>query len=141
MQKLRIENWLLEVDLKKTSEFYRKDITICNCLYCQNYIKACTRLDSSILNIFNSLGINPTKPSQLSEFGPLDEGSYLYMGSYHIVGKLLEGPYCLSSDWNSTNTAQIQNFKIGFSKELLFVPEKFPNPILQMEFEAHIPLF
>lgn len=33
MKKIGIKNWLLEVDVEKTAEYYRKEIEICDCSY------------------------------------------------------------------------------------------------------------
>ncbi|WP_226528571.1 hypothetical protein [Metabacillus niabensis] len=41
-------------------------------------------------------------------------GLRLYIGSYHIVGKLVEGEHCTGSEWDETNTTRIQNFTFGF---------------------------
>lgn len=120
MKRISLMKWLLEVDLNKTREFYSKDIELCDCLFCENYMTACMYSDPSVIGLFNVLGINPAKPSHLSEFGEMEDGLRLYIGSYHIVGKLIEGEYSEDSDWNDTNTARIKNVTFGFKKELLF---------------------
>lgn len=122
MKQIRMLKWLLEVDVVKTKEFYSKEIELCHCLYCENYMEAFRRFDSSITEVFTMLGINPSKPSHLSEFGEMEDGLRLYIGSYHLVGKLVEGEYCRDSEWNDTNTASIENLTFGFKKELLFAP-------------------
>lgn len=139
MKQIRLMNWLLEVDVNKTKEFYCKNIELCNCLYCENYMEACKHIDSSVMKVFTTLGINPSKPSHLSEFGEMKDGLRLYIGNYHIVGKLVEGEYCTDADWNDTNTARIENFTLGFGKELMFVHDELLRPALQLEFEARIP--
>ncbi|MCZ2258441.1 hypothetical protein [Sporosarcina sp. G11-34] len=63
----------------------------------------------------------------------------MYIGNYHLVGRVLTGELCTMSNWNDTNTVQIKNFTFGFSKELELVPNGFQNPVLQLDFEAHIP--
>lgn len=132
-------NWLLEVDVDKTKGFYGKDIELCNCLYCENYMEACKHLDSPIIEVFTTLGVNPSKPSHLSEFGEMEDGLRLYHGSYHVVGKLVEGLYSTSSEWNDVNTAEVGKFTFAFEKDLMFVHDDFPYPVLQLEFEARIP--
>ncbi|MDQ0232456.1 hypothetical protein [Metabacillus malikii] len=139
MERINLMGWILEVDINKTEEFYNKNIDLCNCLYCKNYMEACKYFNHSILKVFNMLRIIPSKPSHLSEFGEVDGGLCLYAGSYHVVGKLIEGVYCTNSDWNETNTARIENFTIGFPKELEFVHNELPQPMLQIDFEARIP--
>ncbi|MFK4998439.1 hypothetical protein ACI2OX_17275 [Bacillus sp. N9] len=66
-------------------------------------------------------------------------GLRLYIGSYHIVGKLVEGEYCTNSEWNDTNTAKNKNFLFGFEKDIMFLHNDFPHPALQLDFEARIP--
>ncbi len=57
LQQIRIANWLLEVDIDKTREFYNKGIEVCSCLYCNNFLEACKHLDTSVANLFSKLGI------------------------------------------------------------------------------------
>lgn len=139
MKQIKLMKWLLEVDVDKTRGFYNKDIELCDCLSCENYMEASKQIVSPVLDVFSMLGITPSKPSHLSEYGEMEDGLRLYIGSYHIVGKLVEGEYCTGSEWDETNTAKIQNFTFGFEKELMFVYDEFPRPVLQLEFEALIP--
>ncbi|GGA74807.1 hypothetical protein [Ornithinibacillus halotolerans] len=138
MKLIRLLNWSLEVDVGKTKEFYEKDIELCKCLYCKNYMEAVKYIDPSIIEVFTALGINPSKPSHLSEFGEMENGLRLYIGSYHLVGNLIEGEYCTDSDWTDTNTSIIGNFTFGLGKELVFVHDELPRPVLQLDFEARI---
>jgi hypothetical protein len=139
MKRIRLLNWSLEVDVGKTKEFYKEDIEICHCLYCENYMETIKYVDPLIIEVLMMLGINPSKPSHLSEFGEMENGLRLYIGSYHIVGNLIEGKYCTDSEWNETNTAKIGNFTLGFKKELIFVHDELPLPVLQLDFETQIP--
>ncbi|MGE7771401.1 hypothetical protein ACQKMK_12775 [Viridibacillus arvi] len=142
MQQIRIGKWLLEVDIDRTREFYNKDIEICNCLYCKNYVEASGYLKTSVSDVFNNFGIHPAKPAQLSEFPTEEAGTRLYVGDYHLVGRVLEGELCTSSNFKEMNTIEIENFVFGFSddsEDLEFVPEGFPAPVLQINFSANIP--
>lgn len=139
MKRIRLLNWSLEVDVGKTKEFYEKDIELCHCLYCENYIQAIKSIDPLIKELLTMLGINPSKPSHLSEFGEMENGLRLYTGSYHIVGILIEGKHCTDSEWDETNTARIGNFTLGFKKEAMFVHDELPRPVLQLDFETQIP--
>lgn len=139
MNEIRLVKWLLEVDVEKTREFYKNEIAFCTCLYCENYMEACKYLDLSVMEVFTTLGITPSKPSHLSEFGEMEDGLRSYSGSYHVVGKLIEGEYCTDAEWNDANTAQIGNFTFGFDQNLSFVQNDFPLPVLQVSFEVLIP--
>lgn len=138
LQQIRIGKWLIEVDIDKTQEFYSKDKPICNCLYCENFVEACKNLKTAVSDVFTELGINPAKPAHLSEFPTDEESKRLYLGHYHLVGRVLEGELCTVTNFNAMNTFEIENFTVGFSEVLEFVPEGFPTPILQVSFEAKI---
>ncbi|WP_409274703.1 hypothetical protein V1499_06335 [Neobacillus sp. SCS-31] len=138
LQKIKIEKWLLAADIHKKREFYNTDTTVCNCLYCKNYVEACKHLKTSVSDIFNKLGINPAIPAHLSEFPSEEDNTRLYLGEYYLVGRVLEGELCTFNNFNDNNI-EIENFKIGFSRDLDFVPRGFPTPALKLGFEANIP--
>lgn len=139
LQQVRIGKWLIEADVKKSRKFYNKEIELCNCIYCKNYIRACKHLKFSVLDLFNKLGIHPAKPAHLSEFPTDEDGIRLYIGGYFLVGRLLEGELCTDSNFHEINTFTVENFIFGFSKDIQFIPEGFPSPVLQLSFEAKIP--
>ncbi|MEW9052495.1 MAG: hypothetical protein AB2392_15145 [Neobacillus sp.] len=139
MDQIRLMNWVVEVDVKQTKDFYTNNMDQCDCLFCENYMEACKHLDPPLLKVFTTLGINPSKPSHLSEFGEVRDGLRLYVGSYHLVGKLVQGEYCTDSKWNDTTTAKLQNFTFAFGKDVKFLHDEFPHPVLQLDFEAQIP--
>ena len=136
---IKIAKWLLEVDIEQTREFYRKDIEMCTCLNCRNYVKATQTLNASIISIFNSLGIDPAKPGQLSDFPAIEEVMHEYIGSYRFFGKVIDGELCSNENWNDNNTVQIENFTFGFSNEREFLLDDFPQPVVQLEFIALMP--
>lgn len=138
-KKIELLKWMLEINLDKTRDLFCKNIETCHCLYCENYIEASKFFEPAVMEVFHALGINASKPSHLSEFGEIENGLYLYMGSYHLVGKLIEGEYCTDSKWKDNNTARVENFTFGFNQELTFVHDDFPKPVLQLDFEARIP--
>ena len=55
-----------------------------------------------------------------SGFIPISDNKMIryYTGNYHFVGRVLEGEVSELSDWNETNTLQLNNFKIGISKKI-----------------------
>ncbi|PLS17011.1 hypothetical protein CVD28_14340 [Bacillus sp. M6-12] len=138
LETIKIENWLIEVNVDKTLEFYRKDLNICSCLGCNNFVEACKYIKTPVLDVFRKLGINPAKPAHLSEFPTMEDGVRQYIGSYHFVGRVFEGEMSTLSNSNETNTFEIENFAFGFSVDLEFVPEDFPSPVVQLDFDAYI---
>ncbi|WP_042220662.1 hypothetical protein [Oceanobacillus manasiensis] len=139
MEKIHLFKWLLEVDVGRTKEYYKQDQELCNCVDCKNYREACTQMDPQITQFFNELGIDPTKPDLLSEFGEEEDGLHLYMGHYYLAGRLVEGEYCLDSDWTSENTATLGNFTFGFAEGEPSEKDFLPMPGLWLEFESKIP--
>lgn len=138
LETIRINNWLVEIDVAKTRAFYERGIDVCTCLDCQNFVAACQRLEQPVAHFFQQLGIQVTMPAHLSQFSTAHPMKKLYIGHYHLVGNLLEGERSNTSNWNPTNTMAIQNFIVGFSDEVTFVSENVPEPVLQLDFEADI---
>jgi len=134
-----IEKWLIEVDIDKTREFYKKDIEVCNCLYCKNYLGATKFFKPTVIDVFKKFGINRVKPAHLSQFPTEINSRHLYLGNYYFVGSVVEGELCSNSNFNKMNTIEIENFIFGFSEELDFMPEYLPDPVLQISFEVNIP--
>ena len=139
LQQIRIDNWLVEVDLDQTREFYNKDLVVCDCLYCKNYVEATKSFNNSISDLFSQLGILASKPAELSYFSTDESGEMCYIGDFHLVGKVLEGELCTPSNFEETNTFKVENFTFGFSEHLEFVPKRFPTPVLQFILVANIP--
>ncbi|AJD89590.1 hypothetical protein JMA_02730 [Jeotgalibacillus malaysiensis] len=139
MNEIQLKNWSIALDLAQTKTFYRKQTHWCSCLDCENYREATKYIDSSIAKIFTALGIDLSKPSHLSEFGEMEDGTHLYMGCYHLTGQLTAGPHCSDEDWHDGNTVKVQNFTFGFSTEVTFAHEDLSEPVLQLNFEAQVP--
>ncbi|WP_010096249.1 hypothetical protein [Ornithinibacillus scapharcae] len=139
MKRIRLENWLLDVDWNKTAQLYNKDIDLCHCLYCRNFKEVTKNFSPTMESIFTILGINPSKPMLLSEFGKTEKGLHLYIASYPFVGQLIEGSYCTDSEWNETNTTTVGFFTFGITKELVVKEDELPRPSLQVDVEARIP--
>lgn len=139
MQKLQLEKWLLEVDVGRTREYYKQDQELCNCVNCKNYREAFTQMDPQITQLFNELGIEPTKPDLLSEFGEAKDGLHHYIGHYYLAGRLIEGEYCSDSDWTSENTATSGNFTFGIAEVEPSEKGDLQIPGLWLEFESKIP--
>jgi len=68
LQQIRIRKWSLEIGPIKTRKFYRKNIDICNYLYCLNCVESTNFFKMPISDIFNELGILLEKPAHLSDF-------------------------------------------------------------------------
>lgn len=148
MKKITIGKWNLEVDVEKTKKFYQTYPQItegCNCLYCKNFVVAVAHLPQPVMDFFEQLGIDPTKEGEVSGYCENDDGTHLYGVFYHIVGRLISGPDCWvktgteTSHLNTNNLINISGFSFGFTNGINLLPDGFPKPSLQLEFEGNVP--
>ncbi len=126
--------------MEKTKEYYDNILVEegCNCAYCKNYIKACESFSKEVLDFYKMLGIDPQKEGEFMEFeAHTDE--HLYMGFYHLVGEIIKKPSVGIMKWDDLSTVKIDNVDFTFTDELDLVPENFPKPVFQLEFEVMLP--
>ena len=137
-QTIKINDWILEIDVEETKKQYLKKWDLCDCLYCLNFYEAMKSRSEIELQFFNRLGINPSQCNHLSHFDPQENGLHFYIGCYHIVGKVShKTPLEII---NSDDAIEISNnLHIGFSNDLEFVPGGFTRPVLQLDFEIEVP--
>lgn len=147
MERKRIGDWIVEIDVERTRRFYEGYHRItegCDCLYCKNYAEAAVRFPRPVLEFFQSLGIDPAKEGEISEYCENEDGTHLYGGFYHIVGRLVSGPDCwvkASEDLRHLdgNMVEICGFTFGFTYGLSLLPDEFPEPAVQLEFQGNVP--
>ncbi len=149
MKKIKLNNWFLEFDYEKTKEFYGSYHLItdgCDCLNCKNFVQAINYLPTDVLSFITSFGIDPRKEGEISEYCENGDGTHLYGGFFHIVGRLISGPdVWVKTDEESTHSSldsnlyELSDFSFGFTYGLSLVPEGFPEPVLQIEFQGNIP--
>lgn len=147
MEQRRIGDWIVEIDVERTRRFYQEYHRItggCDCLYCRNYVEAADKLPRPVLEFFQSLGIDPIKEGEVSEFCKNEDGTHLYGGFYHIVGRLISGPDCWAKAGEDLshlggNLLEVGGFTFGFTYAISLLPEHFPEPAVQLEFQGAIP--
>lgn len=148
------DNYTLDIDIDRTRAFYARDDvkTIskqCTCAGCRNYDKAILTEPAAVLDFLRSLGIDPGKPAEAFDvMGQLDEnGMVWYNGFYHLCGVRLEGEGAwvnhagggCSRDENRMYVVD-PSFKVSFEEKIYLLHEAFPTPVLQMEFDARLPV-
>ena len=148
MKQMKIGDWILEVDVERTKDFYQAYHQItegCDCLSCKNFVTAIKLIPKPVLDFFRSLGIDPTKEGEVSEYYEKKDSMHLYGGFFHIVGELISGPDCWVetsvevSHLATNNMIEINDFKFGFTYGVSSLPDEFPKPTVQLEFEGTIP--
>ncbi|MFJ7826640.1 hypothetical protein [Psychrobacillus sp. NPDC096623] len=147
MDQIKVGSWDIEIDVNRTKEFYKNYHLItegCSCDFCANYVLACDIFSQDIMNIFNLLGIDPRKEGEVSEYMENEDGTHLYGGFYHVVGRIIKGPNLWvptkkGSEVSSPTFINYKGIEIGFSNDLVLVPEDFPTPVIQFEFQMNVP--
>lgn len=147
MTTINFRNWELIVDKQLTMSTYDQatmggaDGCLCNdCKNFSNYRDAL--YPTEIKQLFNDLGIDYKKESEICHYCRQDDGLHHYGGWFHFKGDF-RGKDCTS--WTSENsytfdmTKISETFNIGFRKgsDLTFFDDK--DDLVQIEFEATIP--
>ncbi|NLS76855.1 MAG: hypothetical protein GXY76_06300 [Chloroflexi bacterium] len=143
LQQVRLLEWLLEVDTEATAATYRNvpSDQDCTCAYCRNFRAAWRTLPAELLQVLETLGIDPAKPLDITEFWENEDGTHFYMGMYNLVGRIVDG-----DDYRTVSRKSgqidlhplVENAGIGFTGDVDF-GRGFPTPILQAEFMADVP--
>lgn len=131
-QTMRIGDWVIEADVEETRRQYAKDIEdMCECLLCENDREVMKTLPREKAQMFEDFGLQPSVCTDINEFG--QEGDrHLYVASYFIVGRIIEG----KKEWDPD-----RNWYISFElpRDDHFIPEGFPKPVLQLDCVTPLP--
>ena len=150
----RFGNYTLDVDVERTRAFYaREDVKTtseqCTCAGCQNYDKAILKMPAAVTDFLESLGLDPRKPAEAFDVmgGLAEDGKVLYNGFYHLCGVRLQGEDAwveTAKDMKHLDGDRMYavdgDFKVSFEEEVCLLHEAFPTPVLQMEFDARLPV-
>lgn len=90
MKEVRIEDWLLNIEVEKTAAMYEDVTEVCDCQYCENFRKASLSLDEEVLHFCHVLGLDLHKPSAINAF-PVEGEQVMYSGHYTICGEIIAG--------------------------------------------------
>jgi hypothetical protein len=134
--------WRLSCDPDATGEAHAGMLMgapeACGCIYCRNFATARNKVyPPEILSVFDKLGINPARESEVYEMGRLKPGLRLYGGWIHFVGAIESegteiGPFDMEQ-------GEEKPFRMFFANSQNVLPEPFGNqPIVQFEFVAHV---
>ena len=127
--------YILDIDVEKTKDFYRDYVYECNCDACVNYKLAATDTFPDVSKLFDQFGLDISKPSEVYDMD--SENNILFCGGwYHISGKIIKDT---ASKSNEDMCLLNDNFRIGFSTECTLLEKNFPTPCFQMYIYAHLP--
>ena len=143
LKEFRLGNYRLAVDIEATRAYYEKNkgpwIT-CECAGCRNFAQAVKDLPEAVKEFFGTLGLDPEKPGELCYYQGT-EHALSGGGWYHLAGTVLEGSsqpgdYAgFPAGWYDL----AEGFSVGFKTKCDLLPEDFPRPCFQMEFNHRMP--
>ncbi|WP_203333610.1 hypothetical protein [Planococcus beigongshangi] len=135
MKKVKLADWVLDVDAEKTLDYNRNKLDVCDCLYCENFAAVIEQKHALLRGTLLEIGIEATRPNHVSYFPGNKAGQHLAIGNYHISGILLKGEWSTMEDWHAGNTVEVDGMQIGLSTEMELLPDDFPEPVIQVNFE------
>lgn len=144
----------INVDIEKNREFYRSAETLtkgCDCDGCRNYENAADSFPESVREFFGKLGIDPKKGTEIYVNCSEENGKKLFYGGfYHLCGTVLDGDNAWETQIiDSTTTIShinedyqyeiAEGYFVVFSGGEALLENGFPEPVITMDIEFHIP--
>jgi hypothetical protein len=141
-------DWVFESDNGITQATYEQvecggaDSCICN--DCKNFAAGREKaFPAEIRHLFESLGIDITKESEVCHYTKLENGLHHYGGWFHFKGRIKQGNNCTiqqpSGGYTFDLTPVSSTFRIGFRTDSALTFFKDKEDLVQVEFETHIP--
>ena len=133
---ISIGHFNLDIDVNRTREFYKTQAHImenCDCASCRNYAQAVTRLPEAVQELFDNLGVDINQEAEVMIPYKLEDGRLIYSAFYHLVGKIIS---CVTPH---ESTKISDDCCVWFSAEGDLVPKEFPQPVVQLFFDAKLP--
>jgi len=149
METVQFARWTVSCDPELTRTAYTA-VTVggpegCRCDPCRNF--AARRKDTyppQALELFERLGIEPTREAEIYHLARLESGRHLYGGWFHFVGAILDGRDAArqvsEKTWQPDLEPVSDGFDLGFTSKTALVPKPFAGlPVVQVEFLAQVP--
>jgi hypothetical protein len=148
MERIAIRRWKLQSDPDATRMAFSTvpagSPESCGCGDCLNFAAARQlAYPSEALAIFEQLGIDRVKESEIWHMHRDESGLHHYGGFFHFEGAIADGHDAMLMV-NGHGTYDLErigvDFDFGFTSNIALVPAPFgDNPILQLEFQTRIP--
>jgi hypothetical protein len=107
-------------------------VETCECTGCKNFLaQRDTVFPDEVLSLFNDLGVDYKRDTEIYHTALLEPGLHLYGGWFHFVGTILNEPI---------GPATVHNFTIDFIANRDLAAKAFANhPLVQIEITAKLP--
>ncbi len=137
----------VDIDVEKTRRFYEQSMQTltegCDCIACQNFVKASTHIAPKIGDFFAQLGVDICKAPDMSAMhGEPDRQILHYWGFYHLCGTIIDGVNVRVADGLIDPEQMyevVPSCRIWFTDQCALLEPEFPAPIIQMEVEIEVP--
>ena len=141
--KLILGGYRLEIDIEATRAYYaahHEPWITCQCAGCRNFAAALGTLPQAVRDFFASLGLEPGKVQELCFYTGTQK---TITGDcwYHLVGTVLEGS-SKPGDYQEFPAGWVdltEGFSVGFKNPCDLLPDDFPKPCCQMQFNYTLP--
>jgi hypothetical protein len=129
MHLLHFHDWTIDIDVQATGAAYAMlssgEAERCGCSKCRNWIShRSTVFPIAFLDFLQSMGVDPTKETEISEYegGAIHPMRYLYSGEFLFIGRVLSGPDCFRPQPDgrgcSVELTQLDGIKVGISSNV-----------------------
>ena len=130
----------IDVDVEKTRKFYRETSQTltegCDCINCQNFVRAYEGFDPQIKEFFETLGVDICKAPDMSVFyGTSKSNTLHYEGWCHLCGTILSGEN-RDEVWTYAVT---DTCRVSFREHCDLLKADFPRPVFQMDVQIEVP--
>ena len=136
--------FVVDIDVDKTKDFYEQSKQTltegCECIGCQNFVKASEKFSPEIHSFFSQLGVDICKaPDMSAMYGERERQILHYCGFYHLCGTIIDSVDTHGAD-DLEMHAVTPDCHIYFNDQwCALVEQGFPAPIIQMEVEIEVP--
>ena len=143
MQEFMFGHYRLSVDVEATRAYYAahpESWITCECEGCRNFAAALGTLPRAEVDFFKAMGLDPAKPAELCYYQGTEQ-DLSGGGWYHLAGTVLEGSSqsgeceVFPAGWYDL----AEGFSVGFKNSCDLLPDDFPRPCFQMEFNHQMP--
>ena len=133
---VRFGPWTLAVETKRTHEANQALVPgtqRCGCFFCRQFREGRRKEDYQFFHDLEQLEVDPVRETEVTHFRELADGSHLFLGCYHVVGTVVDGPeegtfHCWGDD-----------VEVSVATRRDALPEHFPDPALQIDFIVRLP--
>jgi len=133
-ERVKVLGYELEIDKQATIAAYKGDYIDCDDIYSQNFREAWKYIPRALVDVMETMGINPVRFNHVTHWTELKDGIHLYSVKYNIVGKIVSSPEI--PDPHKLFTSD--DYEVLFHERVNF-PDGFPEPRFEMEIFVHLP--